>query len=112
MFADSWGTHSGIGMQPCLELFMNWLTGVLIIISDPVLDTELNTSGEVQPESAVESAVELEISEISEVSEDESMTEEEYQKLVEEEYALRLEHEELLAIGIEIFYNWTILYVI
>lgn len=47
-------------------------------------------------ETANESTVELEISEISE---DESISEEEYQKLLEEEYALKLEEEELLAIG-------------
>ena len=46
-----------------------------------------------------ESAVELEMSEMSEMSEDEAVTEEEFQKLLDEEYALRLEEEELLAIG-------------
>lgn len=54
---------------------------------------------DVSVETANESTVELEISEISE---DESVSEEEYQKLLEEEYALKLEEEELLAIESEL----------
>ncbi|XP_052236244.1 ralA-binding protein 1-like isoform X1 [Dreissena polymorpha] len=58
-------------------------------------ETDLNTSSDVQGESGLEL-------EISEISEDDSYDEEEWEVLLEEEYALKLEEEELLAIESEL----------
>ncbi|XP_052802767.1 ralA-binding protein 1-like isoform X2 [Mya arenaria] len=78
--------------------------GADVVDTQPTPVPQINEESDEEPSTMpcaadVENAVELEL---SEMSEDESISEEQYHALLEEEYALKLEEEELLAIEREL----------